>query len=110
MRQGEIWDMYFDPIQGSEQAGRRPAVIISGNLLNQYLKVVIVCPITTKVKNYKGNVVLQPDAVNGLYSPSEVLVFHVRSVSKDRLKKKLGSIDKQQLTEIKQGLDDILRY
>lgn len=110
MRQGEIWEMYFDPTQGSEQSGRRPAVIISGNLLNKYLKVVIVCPLTTKVKNYKGNVVIDPDSVNGLYTQSEVLVFHVRSVSKDRLKKKLGSISAAQLGEIKQGLDDILRY
>ncbi|HNU59861.1 MAG TPA: type II toxin-antitoxin system PemK/MazF family toxin, partial [Aquaticitalea sp.] len=34
MKQGEIWDVYFDPIKGSEQGGRRPAVIISGNLAN----------------------------------------------------------------------------
>ncbi len=110
MKQGEIWDMYFDPTEGSEQSGRRPAVIISGNLLNQYLKVVIVCPLSASIKNYKGNVVLKPDAVNGLMKESEVMIFHVHSVSKDRLKKKIGSIDKLQLKEIKQGLDDILRY
>ncbi len=110
MKQGEIWNMYFDPTEGSEQSRRRPAVIISGNLLNQYLKVVIVCPLSANIKNYKGNVVLKPDAVNGLMKESEVMIFHVRSVSKDRLKKKIGSIDKLQLKEIKQGLDDILRY
>lgn len=110
MRQGEIWEMYFDPTQGSEQSGRRPAVIISGNLLNKYLKVVIVCPLSTSIKNYKGNVVLQPDAINGLMKESEVMIFHVRSVSKERFKKKIGSISSQQLSEIKQGLDDILRY
>lgn len=102
--------MYFDPTQGSEQSGRRPAVIISGNLLNKYLNVVIVCPLTTRVKNYKGNVVLEPDSENGLYTQSEILVFHVRSVSKERLKKKVGHISPAQLKEVKQGLDDILRY
>ncbi|MBU2885567.1 type II toxin-antitoxin system PemK/MazF family toxin [Gilvimarinus agarilyticus] len=42
--------------------------------------------------------------------PSEVLIFHIRSVSKDRLQHKIGNIDKAQLAQLKQGLDDILRY
>lgn len=110
MRQGEIWEMYFDPVKGSEQDGRRPAVIISGDLLNQYLNVVIVCPLTTKIKNYKGNLILEPDEANGLESKSEVLTFHVRSVSKDRLKNKLGSIAQKDVEFVKSTLNDILRY
>lgn len=110
MRQGEIWEMYFDPTKGSEQAGRRPAVIVSGNLMNKYLKVVIVCPLTTSVKGYKGNVVLNPDQNNNLKKPSEILTFHIRSVSKERLKNKIGQISTRELATVKQGLDDILRY
>lgn len=110
MKQGEIWEMYFDPVKGSEQGGRRPAVIISGNLLNQYLNVVIVCPLTTKVKNYKGNLILESNEVTGLESKSEVLTFHIRSVSKDRLKNKLGEISQKDVEYIKSTLNDILRY
>lgn len=110
MKQGEIWELYLDPVEGSEQSGRRPAVIVSGNLVNQYLKVVIACPLTTKIKNYKGNVVLKPDAVNCLNEPSEILIFHIRSVSKIRLKRKIGEITKDELLLVKSGLDDILRY
>lgn len=110
MRQGEIWEMYFDPVKGSEQGGRRPAVIISGNLLNQYLNVVIVCPLTTKIKNYKGNLILKPNAENGLENISEILTFHVRSVSKDRLRNKLGEIPMKEVEFIKSTLNDILRY
>ncbi len=110
MLQGEIWEMYFDPTEGSEQAGRRPAVIISGDLMNKYLAVVIVCPLTTNIKNYKGNVVLNPSALNNLKTTSEILTFHVRSVSKQRLKNKIGSITLEELTQVKQGLEDILRY
>jgi mRNA interferase MazF len=110
MRQGEIWEMYFDPVKGSEQGGRRPAVIISGNLLNQYLKVVIVCPLTTKIKKYKGNLIVEPNTENGLGETSEVLTFHVRSVSKDRLKNKLGEIPLKDVEFIKSTLNDILRY
>ncbi|MGB0176313.1 MAG: type II toxin-antitoxin system PemK/MazF family toxin [Owenweeksia sp.] len=110
MQQGEIWEMYFDPVKGREQSGRRPAVIISGDLLNKYLDIVIVCPLTTSVKNYKGNVVLEPNHNNGLQQASEILTFHIRSVSKGRLKKKIGTITPQQLTDLKIGLEDILRY
>ncbi len=110
MKQGEIWELYLNPVQGSEQSGRRPALIVSGDLLNTYLGVVIVCPLTTKVKNYKGNLVLEPNDQNNLKQPSEVLTFHIRSVSKDRLKSKIGEINPTELDAIKQGLNDILKY
>jgi mRNA interferase MazF len=110
MQQGEIWELHFDPVKGSEQGGRHPAVIINGNLMNQYLNVVIVCPLTTSVKNYKGNVVLTPNADNKLNKPSEILTFHVRSVAKDRLKNKMGRISAHELAQVKQGLEDLLRY
>ncbi len=110
MKQGEIWELYLDPVAGREQGGRRPAVIISGDLLNKYLEIVIVCPLTTSIKNYKGNLILEPDEVNGLSRKSEVLTFHVRSVSKDRLKNRLGEISKSDVEFIKFTLNDILRY
>ena len=110
MKQGEIWEMVFDPVEGGEQAGRRPAVIISGNLLNQYLPVVIVCPLTTKVKHYKGNVVLEPDHTNNLQEKSEILLFHIRSVSKSRLKRKIGAVHRDVVKLLHSGLNDIMRY
>lgn len=109
MKQGEIWELYLNPTKGSEQSGRRPAVIISGNMLNTYLQVVIVCPLTTSIKNYKGNLIINPNDVNGLVEKSEVLTFHVRSVSKERLTKKIGSIPKTDVDKIKKTLEDILR-
>jgi len=110
MKQGEIWELYFNPTKGSEQSGRRPAVIISGNMLNTYLQVVIVCPLTTSVKNYKGNLILEPNAINGLAKTSEVLTFHVRSVSKTRLDKKIGKIPIKDVEFIKKTLNDILKF
>lgn len=110
MKQCEIWYANLNPVKGSEQQGFRPVVIISGNILNQYLPVVITCPLTTKIKNYKGNVVLEPDEINGLAEKSEIMVFHIRSISKDRLVNKIGRIKEEQLQQLKQGLDEILRY
>lgn len=110
MKQGEIWYANLNPTKGSEQAGFKPLVIISGNMLNMHLIVVITCPLTTKIKKYKGNVVLQPSAINNLTQPSEILTFNIRSVSKEQLVRKIGDISVTELSLIKQGLEDILRY
>jgi mRNA interferase MazF len=110
MRQGEIWRANLNPTKGSEQAGFRPVVIVSGNLMNQYLNVVIVMPLTTKVKNWKGDVVLDPTGTNGLSAKSEVLTMHIRSVAKDRLLEKIGRINDFELEALKTGLSDIMRY
>ena len=110
MKQGEIWDIYLDPVSGSKQGGRRPCVIISGDLLNEHLKVVIVYPLTSKIKRYKGNLILEPSSKNGLEKESEVLTFHIRSVSKKGLDRRIGKIKPEQVDFIKATLDDILRY
>lgn len=110
MKQGEIWNVYFDPIKGSEQGGNRPAVIISGNTLNKNLGVIIVCPLSTAIHNYEGNPVLTPTKENGLKHTSEILVFHIRSLSKDRFKRKSGKITNKELKKVKQTVEDILRY
>jgi mRNA interferase MazF len=110
VKQGEIWYANLNPAKGNEQAGVRPVIIVSGNLANTHLNMVICCPLTTKVKNYRGNVVVLPTAENGLNAASEILTFHIRSVTKDCLISKIGYVDKSQLQLVKQGFDDIWRY
>jgi mRNA interferase MazF len=97
MKQGEIWYASLDPVQGSEQAGYRPVVIISGNLLNKHLQIVIAVPLTTKIKNYTGNPIISPNPENGLKDVSEMMVFHIRSISKQRLIQKIGNITDEEL-------------
>jgi mRNA interferase MazF len=110
MRQGEIWNANLNPTKGSEQSGFRPVVVISGNLLNNHLSVVIIIPLTTKIKRYKGNPILYPSNKNKLKEESEMLVFHVRSVSKDRLFNKIGDIDQSDLNLSIKTLNEILKY
>ncbi len=110
MKQGEIWQVYFDPIRGNEQGGNRPAVVVSGNTLNKNLGVVIVCPLTSSIHNFEGNPVLEATQENGLKRKSEIMIFHIRSLSKDRFKRKLGNITMPELNQIKQTIDDILKY
>jgi len=110
MNQGEIWNANLNPTEGSEQAGFRPVVIISGNLLNNYANVVICCPLTTQIKNYHGNLVLSPTPENGLSSLSEVLTLHVRSLSKNRLKQRIGTLSKSEIKHIHKCLNEMLTY
>jgi mRNA interferase MazF len=107
MRQGEIWMSDLNPVIGSEQAGRRPVVILSGNLMNKFLQVVITAPLTSKIKNYQGNPILRPSSMNGLKLESELMVFHIRSISKDRLIEKIGDISKEDLRTALATLNDI---
>jgi len=110
MKQGEIWYADLNPVKGSEQSGYRPILIISGNLMNEFLPVVICFPLTTKIKNYKGDIVLEPNAENNLTQISEVLTFHIRSVAKERLLKKIGVVSAAQITLMKKYLNEILTY
>jgi len=110
MKQREIWYANLNPVKGSEQQEISPVLIISGDLMNTYLPVVIACPLTSKIKNYKGNIVLEPNAINGVTQRSEVMTFQIRSISKERLVSKIGMISKEQLIDLKQDLDDIMRY
>lgn len=110
MKQGEIWNANLNPSQGSKQAGFRPVVVVSGNLLNAHLPVIIIMPLTSKIKNYKGNPVILPSKTSGLKVPSEILVFHIRSISKDRLIHKLGTVDAAYLSDAVRTLNDLLKY
>lgn len=107
MKQGEIWIADLNPVKGSEQAGRRPVVILSGNLMNNYLPVVITAPLTSKIKNYQGNPILNPSSKNGLKVQSELMVFHVRSIAKDSLIEKLGAVENPELNRALETLQDL---
>ncbi|HTX89514.1 MAG TPA: type II toxin-antitoxin system PemK/MazF family toxin [Bacteroidales bacterium] len=110
MRQKELWLVSRDPAAGSEQKGLRPAVIISGESMNEYLDICIICPVTGRIKKYPGCPVIRKNERNGLDKDSEVLTFQVRVIAKSRLKKKLGTVTDKELENIKQGLFEVLTY
>ena len=110
MKQREIWLADLNPVKGSGQKGIRPVVIISGNSMNDNLGICIVCPMSSKIKNYAGCLVLKKDTLNGLASDSEVITFQVRTISKGRLISKTGEINKVQLEIIRKGLNEILTF
>lgn len=110
MKQREIWMADLNPVKGREQQGIRPVVIVSGNAMNDNLGISIVCPLSSKIKNYAGGIVLFKDEINCLVADSEVITFQIRTISKERLIRKLGELTNIQLERIKIGLNEILTY
>ncbi len=75
-KQGDIVMMNFTPQAGHEQGGRRPALVISNGSFHRYTQLAIVCPITTKVKDYPMHVPLDERTA----TTGEILCEHVKSL------------------------------
>lgn len=74
--QGDIVMMNFSPQAGHEQGGRRPALVISNKSFHRYTRMAIVCPITTKIKDYPMHVRLDERTK----TTGEILCEHVKSL------------------------------
>ena len=71
---GEVVRMQFDPQAGHEQAGHRPALVLSAKQYNEMVGLLVCCPMTTKIKGYPFEV--QLDSQPG----SAVLADQVKSL------------------------------
>lgn len=110
MKKGDLYLADLNPRRGKEQSGLRPVVIISGNAMNDHYDLVITCPLSSKIKLFIGGVVLEPSNENGLSVTSEILTFQVRSIAKDRLIKKIGTISMNEMETLVINLNKILKY
>jgi mRNA interferase MazF len=74
---GDIIDLTFDPQEGREQRGRRPALVLTGRAYNRRAGLCVLCPITNQQKGYPFEVVIPPgQPVTGV-----VLSDQVKSLS-----------------------------
>ena len=110
MKQKEIYWANLNPTRGKEQSGKRPVVIISGNTMNKKTNIFIICSISSKLKYYPGCVKIKKNKINNLKQDSEIITFQVRTISKERLGKKIGEITDEELKQVFSGLGDILTY
>lgn len=110
MKQNEIWLIDLDPTKGAELQKKRPAIIVNDDALGK-LPLKIVIPITDWKDRYSiapWMVRLIPTTENGLSKDSSADCFQVRSISQERLIKKLGIIDTNTHEEIKEALKKVL--
>lgn len=107
-RRGEIWLVDLNPTRGHEQSGIRPAVIISVDEFNSCpADLVVVVPITSKNKNIPLHVEIQPEN-SGLAKTSFAKPEDIRSISKERLVKKIGQLPKEKLKELEEKIRILL--
>jgi mRNA interferase MazF len=89
---GEIWEVDFNPTVGREQAGRRPALVVSDNALNSGPRgLVVVIPLTGTPRGLPTHVPVTPPE-GGLTKLSLIMTEQVRSVSKNRLGRRYGMV------------------
>ena len=109
-RRGEIWLVDFGEPVGREQAGRRPAVVVSADRLNEsFAGVVIVVPCTTTHRGLPSHVELDPEN-SGLDAVSYAKCEDVKSVSDHRLVARLGTADDEALFELSRALRFLLDF
>jgi mRNA interferase MazF len=109
-QQCEIYWANLNPTKGSEQFGKRPVVVVSGNTMNEHLPVCIVCPISTKIKKYHTCTVIKKNRINKLKEDSEIITFQVRTVSTARLEEKIGAITPTELQDVINKIGHLLQY
>ncbi len=107
MEKGEVWLVSLYDSSGHEQAGTRPAVILSDTKTS----ICIVIPVTSNLQSLRfGHVIsINPSKHSGIKEESVALVFQIRAIDKSRLNKKLGSLDQHEIKKIDETLKSLLK-
>lgn len=92
----------LDPTKGGENRRTRPCLIVSPNEMNQYIRTVIVAPMTNKGRRYPTRVNCVFRGVSG-----QIVLDQIRTVDKTRLVKRLGTISKPAQGKVLQGLAEM---
>ena len=104
---GEIYWADLNPVRGSEQAGFRPVVILSHEIFNRRSGTVIAMAITSQPQRsgFPLTLALPEDK---LPRPSWIKISQIRTISVERLGKRLGAVDKDVLDRMIDGLLELI--
>lgn len=94
LKRGEIFFAELNPVQGSEQGGVRPVLVVQNDVGNSHSPTTIVLPITSKLEKAKlpTHVALNKKE-SGLARNSVVLAEQIRTIDKVRLQQKVAYLD-----------------
>lgn len=98
----DVYLVGLDPTLGSEIQKTRPCLVISPDEMNQFIRTIIIAPMTTRKRNY-------PTRINCTFqgTAGQIVLDQIRTVDKARLIKRLGKIDSRTQTKVLLGLDDL---
>jgi mRNA interferase MazF len=106
IRQGEVYWLHFGTPEGSEPAGRRPALVVQHDRFNRSaISTTVVAAVTSNLRlaAMPGNVRLRRGEA-GLMLPSVVNVSQLRTIDRSRLGERIGALGPARLLEVLQGL------
>lgn len=104
IRRGDVFTVDLEPVRGSEQGKRCPAVVIQNDLGNRYSPTVIVAAITSTLRpDFDVNVVVQAPE-GGLQNDSTVLLNQIRTVDRSRLGRHWGRLSPATMAKIDRAL------
>lgn len=99
-QRGEIWMAWLDPIVGREQGGRRPVLVISSNNFNALPhSLCVAVPLTRANRRLPLHVEIVSGQA-GLTADSVIMCDQIRSISIERLQKRVGVVDDQIISQV----------
>ena len=106
VRRGELYLVAFDPTVGHEIQKTRPALIIQNDVGNQYSPLTIVAAVTSKVPvmSFPVEVVVEPAKAVGLKIRSAIRLDQIRTIDRQRLIKRLGSVDPATMRKVDEAI------
>lgn len=104
---GDIRWAELDPVRGREQAGRRPVLVLSHDIFNERSGTVIVVPLTTQAQSAGFPLTLKSRTA-GLSQPSWIKISQVRTLSGERLGRRIAHAEPEELAAVVEGLLEIL--
>jgi mRNA interferase MazF len=104
---GEIWWADLNPVRGHEQAGIRPVLVISHDVFNRNSGTVIALALTSQEPKAGFPLTLEIASAK-LPKRSWVKISQVRTLSAERLSKRLGKVSPDELDAVIEGLNEIV--
>ena len=105
VKKGDIFFADLSPSIGSEQSGTRPVLIVQNDIGNKFSPTVIAAAITSHRKNdLPTHITIRSDECHGLKKDSVVLLEQIRTLDKQRLRFKLGSISPTLIDQVDKAL------
>ena len=104
---GDILWADLNPVRGSEQAGVRPVVVISHDVFNEKSGTVIALALTSQPQRAGFPLTLEIKSPH-LPKPSWVKISQIRTLSTERIGKKIGRMLPEEIDHIIEGLNEIV--
>ncbi len=108
VKRGDIYLINLDPVVGSEQGKTRPCLVIQNDLGNKYSLNTIIASISSKINKHYPFLVKVEKGVANLPKDSYIQLDKIRTISLERIIKKIGSLPKELLEKVDVALKDSL--